>query len=376
MFRRSSTSFITGITGGVAVAFTILALAPASLAGQAQTSDARKPTPKGGGAAAAAGKFVPQRLRWGDPDISGNYTTKDEANTPFERPPEFAGKRLEDVTPAELAAANEVRRREALAQAPYPGGGSQARGVAIAVPIHWFDSLDSENSRPWFVVDPPDGKVPPLTEEARKRQAELAASRATRGTADSYTDRSPGDRCIAWSIGAARILPTLYGNSVQIIQSKDYVAIRYEHVHETRIIPIEGRGAARAHNNPSLRSYYGDAVAHWEGDTLVVDTTNYTDKLPYRGSTAALHTIERFTKVAPNKLNFSATFDDPHTWTRPWTFSLPWTEDDTQPIFEYACHEGNYGLRNILSAGRSDDRKGIKSSNNVDAQADLGESEQ
>jgi hypothetical protein len=370
MFRRSVTSF------GVAVAFAVLAVAQVPLVSQSKTPDAKKAAAVNGAAATAARKFVPKRLPWGDPDISGNYTTKDEANTPFERPKEFADKRLEDVTPAELAAANEVRRRQALAQAPYPGGGSEARGVAIAVPIHWFDSLDSENSRPWFVVDPPDGKVPPLTDEAKKRQAEQAAYRATRGTADSYTDRSPGDRCIAWSIGAARILPTLYGNSVQIVQSKDYVAIRYEHVHETRMIPIEVRGGARPHNDSALRSYYGDAIAHWEGDTLVVDTSNYNDKLPYRGSTAALHTIERFTKVAPNKLNFSATFDDPHTWTRPWTFSLPWTEDDTQGIFEYACHEGNYGLRNILSAGRSDDRKGIKSSNNVDAQADLGESEQ
>ena len=362
MFTRNRLLIVLGVMA-------IAAGAPVSEAGQAQ-APAAKP------AAATAKKAVVKRLPWGDPDISGNYTTKDEANTPFERPEEFAGKRIEDVTPAEMAKANEQRRRQALADAPYPGGGSRARGVAIAVPIHWFDSLDTSNSRPWFVVDPPDGKVPPLVEDGRKRQADLAAYRSTRGTADSFTDRSPGDRCIAWAIGPARILPTLYGNSVQILQSKEYVAIRYEHVHESRIIPIEGRGAARPHNPAALKSYYGDATARWEGDTLVVDTTNYKSGLAYRGSSERLHTIERFTRVAPNKLNFSATFDDPSTWTRPWTFSLPWTEDDTQPIFEYACHEGNYGLRNILSAGRSDDKKGIKSSNNVDAQADLGESEQ
>jgi hypothetical protein len=355
---------------GVATAFAVMASTPASIVAQAQA-----PAPAGAKAAApaAAKKFVPKHLPWGDPDISGNYTTKDEANTPFERPDEFAGKRLEDITPAELAKANEARRRQALSNAPYPGGGSQSRGVAIAVPIHWFDSLDTDNARPWFVVDPPDGKVPPVTDEARQRQAEALKVRQGRGTADSFTDRSTGDRCIAWSIGAARILPTLYGNSVQIIQTKDYVAIRYEHVHEARMIPIEGRGAARKHLPSSVTSYYGDATAKWEGDTLVVDTVNYSPKLGYRGSSPALHTIERFTKVAPNKLNFSATFDDPHTWARQWTFSLPWTEDDTQAIFEYACHEGNYGLRNILSAGRSDDAKGIKSSNAVDAQADFEE---
>jgi hypothetical protein len=371
MFRRVVTSF------GVAVAFAVTALGTATLAGQAQTADAKKVTPAKSGAAGATTKFVPKRLPWGDADISGNYTTKDEANTPFERPEQFAGKRLEDVTPAELAAANEVRRRQALAQAPYPGGGSQTRGVAIAVPIHWFDSLDSQNTQAWFVTDPPDGHIPPLTDEAKKRQAAQQAARVAsgRGTADSYTDRSTGDRCIAWSIGAARILPTLYGNSVQIIQTKDYVAIRYEMVHETRLIPIEGRAAARPHNSSALRSYYGDAIARWEGDTLVVDTTNYSPKLGFRGSSDTLHTIERFTRVGPNKLYFTATFDDPHTWTQPWTFGLPWTEDDTQGIFEYACHEGNYGLRNILSAGRSDDKKGIKSSNNVDAQSDLGDFE-
>jgi hypothetical protein len=369
MLKRSLT------TSASALALAVLVIAPAMVACRAQSASPEK-SPAVNGGSAAATTFVAKRLPWGDPDLSGNYTTKDEANTPFERPAEFAGKRVEDVTPAELAAANEARRRQALSSAPYPGGGSQARGVAIAVPIHWFDSLDSQNSRPWFVVDPPDGKVPPFTEEAKKRQAEMAAYRAARGTADSYTDRGPGDRCIAWSIGPARILPTLYGNSVQILQSKDYVVIRYEHVHEARMIPIDGRGAARPHNPAALVSYYGDATARWEGDTLVVDTTNYNGKLPFRGSTPALHTIERFTKVAPNRLNFVATFEDPHTWERPWSFSLPWTEDDTQGIFEYACHEGNYGLRNILSAGRSDDRKGIRSSNNVDSQADLGESEQ
>ena len=356
-------------------ALATLLVFPVVAAGQAPAAPAKKDANTA--APAVTKRFVSKRLPWGDPDISGNYTTKDEANTPFERPDEFAGKRLEDVTPAEMAKANEQRRRQALANAPYPGGGSRERGVAIAVPIHWFDSLDTSNARPWFVVDPPDGKVPPLNDEGKRRAADFVAARSNRGTADSYTDRNAPDRCIAWGIGASRILPGLYGNSVQILQAKDYVAIRYEHVHETRIIPIEGRGAARPHNSPKLRYYYGDATAKWEGDTLVVDTTNYNGQLGYRGSSDRLHTIERFTKVAPNKLNFSATFDDAATWARPWTFSLPWTEDDGQPIFEYACHEGNYGLRNILSAGRSDDKKGIKSSNNVDAQADLfGEAEQ
>src|SRR5438876_4382670 len=196
----------------------------------AQAPATKKPAIAKGSEREAAGtrKYIAPRLPWGDPDLSGNFTTKDEANTPFERPDQFAGKRIEDVTAAELAAANVVRRREALAAAPYPGGGSRERGVAIAVPIHWFDSLDSENSRPWFVIDPPDGKVPPLTEEAKKRQADALAVRRARGTADSYTDRSYGDRCIGFGVPASRPLPAIYGNSIQILQTKDYVAIRYE----------------------------------------------------------------------------------------------------------------------------------------------------
>jgi len=368
--------FFTSLNGACAVAVVAAAtlLVPGAIAAQAQTAAAKKPAgANGAGAAAASKKYVPKRLAWGDPDISGNFTTKDEANTPFERPDQFAGKRIEDITPAELEAANAERRRRALAAAPYPGGGDPARGVAIAVPIHWFDSLDTVNSRPWFVMDPPDGKVPPQNDEARKRQQDQAAYRATRGTADSFTDRSTGDRCIAFGVPAARPIAGLYGNSEQIIQTKDYVAIRYEMVHETRIIPIDGRSGARPHASKVLSSYFGDSTAHWEGDTLVVDTTNFNGKLPFRGSGPALHTVERFTRVAPNKIDWRATIEDPGTWTRPWTFAILWTEDDTQPIFEYACHEGNYGLRNILSAGRSDDKKGIKSSNTAATQGDLFE---
>ncbi len=338
-----------------------------SVAGHAQAPAApAKNVP----APVAVKKFVPKRTPWGDPDVSGNFTTKDEANTPFERPDKWAGRRIEDITPAEMEKANEERRHAALASAPYPGGGSRALGVAIAVPIHWFDSLDTVNARPWLVIDPPDGKVPPLTDAARKRAEAAAIARRGRGTADSFTDRSLTDRCISGTISASRTAG-LYGNSMQILQTKDYVAIRYEGFHETRMIPIEGRAASRPRVSQALASIQGDAIARWDGETLVIDTTNYNGRMSVRGSSGRLHTIERFRRVAPNKVEFAATFEDPDTWTRPWSFMMPWTEDDTQAIYAYECHEGNYGLRNILSAGRSDDRKGIKSSDSVDTQADL-----
>jgi hypothetical protein len=324
--------------------------------------------------AAQANPWTPPRTPWGDPDLQGNFTTRDEMNTPMERPDQWAGKRPEDITVQELAEANQKRQRAALASAPFPGGGSVSKGVAIAVPIHWLDHLDSVSSRPWFVVDPPDGKIPPLTDAAKSRMAAQAVARQARGTADSYTDRTLSDRCVGF--GPPFFNQALYGASYQILQTKDYVAIRSEMLHEARMIPIQARAGSRPHPNASVRTLHGDGVAHWEGNTLVVETSNFSGRggagwIPYRLADSNLKLTERFTRVAPNKVNVVTTVEDPTTWARGWTWAIPLTEDDTQAIFEYACHEGNLGLRNILSAGRSDDAKGIKSSDSVDAQGDL-----
>ncbi len=362
MMRRCFASL-----GGALAVAAVMALAPATVAAQTQTPAAKKPA----GAPAAQAKFTPKKLPWGDPDISGNFTNKDESNTPFERPDEFAGRRIEDITPAELAAAVERRKYNARAAAAYAGGGDRNRGVALGVPIHWLDNLDSTNHRPWFVVDPPDGKIPPLTREAVERNAADAQARAGRGLAQSYIDRSLGDRCIARKgTPASAMTPGLYGNSYQILQTKDYVAIRYD-MDGSRIIPIEGRAGARPHPDQKLKTYFGDSTARWEGNTLVIDTVNFGDFVNYRGARSGLHLIERYTRTAPKTVEWNITVEDPHTWARPWAFAMPLTEDDNEPVFEYGCHEGNYGLRNILSAGRSDDRKGIKSSNNAAAQGDL-----
>jgi hypothetical protein len=351
-----------------AAAIAALAMAaPLSQAGQAQTAAPKKAAVTG---AVAAKKFTPKRLPWGDPDISGNFTIKDEANTPLERPDEFAGKRIEDINQQQLATITTERQQFAVENAPFITG-SRSDGIAIGVPIHWLDHLDSQNSRPWLVSDPPDGKIPPLSDEGKKRADAVAAFRATRGTADSYTDRLWRDRCIAWSIGVGRSVPGIYGMSQQILQTKDYVAIRYEMIHETRIIPIAGRGAARSHVSDRLRSYYGDSIGRWDGDTFVVEGTNYKalvagpipDQLPFRGASEGLRTVERFRRVAPNKVEVTTTMEDPATWSRPWTFAMPWTEDDSQVIFEYACHEGNYAMRNILAGAREDQKKGIEPSN-------------
>jgi hypothetical protein len=165
------------------------------------------------------------------------------------------------------------------------------------VPIHWFDSLDTTNLRPWLVTDPPDGKVPPVVDPAKQRQADAAAARRGRGTHDSYTDRILSDRCIVFGIPPARTAG-IYGNSTQIVQTKDYVVIRYEMVHETRVIPIAGRGAAAAPESGARRDS-GRRDRAPEGDTLVIDTTNYNGRQVVRGvSSTKLHTIEKSTRRA------------------------------------------------------------------------------
>jgi len=292
--------------------------------------------------------WKPSRTSWGEPDISGIYSNSDENGIPFERPEEFAGRKLEDVTPAELAKIRETRREQTIERAvelsemPNPQ-------------LFWWETLNAKNSRPWLVQDPPDGKIPPMTAEGQRRQAARAEARrlSGRGPADSYEDRSLYDQCISRGLPGS-MMPAIYGSSYQIHQGPGVVAIRYEMIHETRIIPI---GPA-PHVNSHIREYMGDARGHWDGTTLVVETTNFKEQSAYRGADAAsLRLIERFTPISPTALQWAVTVDDPHTWARPWTFAMTLThKDQSQQPFEYGCHEGNYGLRNILSAARADDR--------------------
>jgi hypothetical protein len=217
-------------------------------------------------------------------------------------------------------------------------------------PMHWFENYFAANSRAWLVYEPEDGHVPPMTEEGQQRAAAQRAARQTDRPAVSYLNYSLYERCITRGLPGS-MMPAIYGNSYQIEQSPNAVSITYEMVHDTRIIPLDGS----PHVDDSVRMYMGDARGHWEGDTLVVETTNFTDQTPYRGSSEHLKLIERFTPLGPDTLEWSVTFDDPHTWTQPWSFAMNLTHDETQPLFEYACHEGNYGMRNMLSAARADE---------------------
>jgi hypothetical protein len=327
----------------VALAVAAMTTPPVS----AQTTAARASAP----AAKSAGKaWAPPRTAWGDPDLSGSYTNTSESGTPFERPAEFEGKRLDEVTPTELAKAIEARNNQKVVRAPTLGGAETGAG-----PTHWFEDYNSVNTRPWMVTDPPDGKVPPTTDEAKQRAAIVVAKRRggdsySVGPFDGPEDLTLYVRCISRGIPGS-MMPAIYGNSYQIVQGPGFVGIRYEMVHETRIIPLDGR----PHAPRSIELDMGDARGHFEGDTLVVETTNFKERTAFRGASTYLKLTERFKPMGPKAIEWSVTAEDPHTWTRPWTFAMTLTHDESQPVFEYGCHEGNHGLRDILSGARADE---------------------
>jgi hypothetical protein len=304
----------------------------------AQTAAARK----------AVNVFAPARTPWGDPDIAGVYTNNDESLIPFERPAKFDGRRLDEITPAELEELRDDRSDQR--------NDADRNRTEFRSPIHWFENHFPNNSRAWLITDPPDGHVPPLTAEARERAAARAAAQQGRGPADSAADRSLYDRCITRGIPGS-MMPAIYGNAYEIVQGPGYVSILYEMVHEARVIPLDGR----PHPGHDIRLYMGDARGRWDGNTLVVETTNFTDKTSYRGSSPDLKLIERFRPIAKDTVEWSVTLDDPHTWSRPWTFAMNLAKkDDTQRPFEYACHEGNYGMVGILNAARAEEKAGLR----------------
>jgi hypothetical protein len=297
--------------------------------------------------------YVPLKTAWGDPDLQGTYTDKDENGIPMEKPSQFQGKSLAEVDDSELADIVKERQERAAAGAAAIGGADTGAG-----PVHWYEHYDAKNSRAWLVLDPADGRIPDQVPAVQQRNAARAAARGARGAADSYEDRSLYDRCITRGI-VGSMLPVIYGNSFQFVQGPGYVAIRYEMIHETRVIPLTSQPRV----SPKLHMLMGDPRGHFEGSTLVVETTNFTDRtaLGVNGGgvrhSEKLRLVERFTPISVKAIEWRVTVEDPDTWVKPWSFALNLTKDATQPVFEYACHEGNYAIRNILSAERAEERK-------------------
>jgi hypothetical protein len=297
-----------------------------------------------------APRYVPARTPWGDPDLQGTYSNKYELNTPLERPKEFEGRRIEDITIAEIGDLARRRQAAVVDRPAGPGANQQFRDV--------FES--ARGSRPWLIIDPPDGRIPPLKPNAKDRATPAEASAFAvnerwpvggsigGGPFNGPDDFSLYDRCITRGLPGS-MLPHVQGNSYEIIQAPGIVAIRYELIHETRVIPLD----VRPHVAPSIQLDMGDGRGHWEGDTLVVETQNFKERSTYRNASAAtLRLIERFSLSAPDRLEWSVTVDDPSTWTRRWTFMVPLTSNGREPVMEFACHEGNYALPHMLEAAR------------------------
>jgi hypothetical protein len=294
--------------------------------------------------AAAADKpsFKVPRTSWGDPDLQGVWDYR--TITPMERRPELGDR--EFYTDDEIAQL-EGRAAKRLDEAPDT---TVQTGLVHADYLTDPGRHVDESRRTSLIVDPKTGKIPPLTPEAKERQEKAAAARGNAppgGKVDSYLDRPLYERCITRGL-ASTILPTLYNNNIRISQSPGYVAITHEMIHETRIVPLGGHFGR-------VKSYLGESRGHWEGDTLVVESRNFNGKAGYRGSDENLVLTERYTKVAPDKIDFRLTFDDRTHWTQPWTVAYFMRTGEGE-MYEYACHEGNYGMRNTLQEARDAER--------------------
>jgi hypothetical protein len=279
----------------------------------------------------------------GHPDLQGIWDFR--SATPLERPARFGGR--EFMTP------EEVVEYERLALAREDGRPpDDSRSEQSVHPVWWLDYGKKvvKTARTSLIVDPADGRIPPQTLEGRARAAARRDEARSRGPADSYENRSLQERCITRGLPEVT-LPGPYNNNLQIVQTPTYVMLQTEMIHEARIVPMDGR----PHNRPVLRSWTGDPRGRWEGDTLVIDSTNFTDRTDFRGSGSNLHLVERITRVDVDTIEYRFTVEDPTTWTRPWTAAYPMIKTDG-PIYEFACHEANYGLRDILSGARWEEK--------------------
>lgn len=299
-----------------------------------------------------AGAAWSPRMPWGHPNLQGVWDR--HSITPVERPKVFEGREfLTEDEARELEGGQKTTRGRDIR-----GPANSEEDVTGAYNEFWWDRATSvvQTRRTSQIIDPKNGRLPPLTprgQEEARREPHLPAMRSLgsggRGS-DSWFDRSLWERCVTQ--GTPRLAAIAYNANFQIFQSQDTVAILHEQIHEARIIPLDGR----PHVGQGLRLWMGDSRGRWEGDTLVVDTTNFTDKTNFRGSTDNLHMVERFRRIDESTLDYTMTFEDPTIWTAPWTVHLPMPR--TKGImYEYACHEGNHAMHNILSGARVQERK-------------------
>jgi hypothetical protein len=298
--------------------------------------------------AAPSKSLIPARTPDGQPDLQGVWTNS--TLTPLERPAELAGK----AVLTEKEAADYVKGLLQRVNTDRRDGGAQV-DVGRSYNEFWRDrGNDLTDRRTSLIVDPPDGRIPALTPEAQKRVDENRAWLQTHST-DGPEGRSLAERCLSWTTAGPPMVPGPYNNDTEIVQGPGYVAILNEMIHDVRMIPLDGR----AHVSPEIREWMGDSRGHWDGNTLVVDTTNFSGEAALRGSDANLHLTERFTRVSPDVMQYEFTVDDPTAFTKPWTARIPFNKT-TERVFEYACHEGNYAMTDILAGARRAEKKSAK----------------
>ena len=290
--------------------------------------------------AAGQKSYTPPKTPWGDPDLQGLWPGS--VNIPLQRPVNMGDRA--SLTEKEFA------DRDAAEKKRVENG-------------HWIEYYPASHQAS-LIVDPPNGRLPPMTPEAAKRNREMRDGlgpptlAGVEKRADSWEDFDLWGRCITKGLIGSMLPGNLYNKGNQILQAPGYVAIRNEMVHETRVIPLDGQ----PHVGQNVRTYMGDGRGHWEGNTLVVETTNFKNNIGMNGIPAALLTeslriVERFTRTAPDELSYDATVEDPGTWTKPWTMHVPYKLDNTYALYEYACHEANYGLGDILRGARLKERE-------------------
>ena len=323
--------------------------------------------------AGAAGQTgVPARTAWGDPDLQGVWDFR--TITPMQRPAALAGKQVLTAEEAARYEARENRRQNRDLVDPERGGAiypPASEGGVVPYNEFWYDRGSSlaEGGRTALIVDPPDGRMPPLApgaaQQGRTVSADVAGERPVRFRsggigADGPEDRALGERCLLGFNAGPPVIPSAYNNTLQVLQTPDHVVILNEMIHDARIVPLDGRGRLAQ----SIRQWMGASRGRWDGDTLVVETANFTPKTASFnptiqsavGTGATLHLVERFTRTGADTLRYEFTVDDPHTFTRPFTGVIPMTTADG-PLFEYACHEGNYGMFNLLAGARAEEAR-------------------
>lgn len=294
----------------------------------------------------------------GVPDLQGVYTFR--TITPMQRPESFEGKVTlspEEAAAFETAENTRLNRDlfDPITGAPSAGYAPRAEGGVLSYNEFWYErGIElTRDKRTALIVDPPDGRIP-YTAGAREKNRVMRANLSA-GFADSYHDRSFADRCLMGFNSGPPMVPSAYNNNVMIFQIPGHVVLFNEMIHNARVIPTDGR----PHGN--LRQWVGDSRGHWEGDVLVIETTNFVHGTAFRGSTADTHLVERLWRVDPDTVLYEFTIKDPHSFTHPWTAMFPLRRTEG-PLFEYACHEGNYGLEGILAGARNKNTQSVEES--------------